>query len=144
MRRGAPARPAAPARPRNLVLFDGHCALCDGTVRWLVRLDRRGRLTFAPLQGETAQRLGLGEREPSSLAFLPADGAPVLTRSRAVLAILGAIGGPARLLAAAGRLLPTSVADRAYDAIARRRLAWFGRPRRCHLPAAGDAGRFLP
>ena len=144
MRRGAPASPAAPARPRNLVLFDGHCALCDGTVRWLVRLDRRRRLTFAPLQGETARRLGLGEREPSSLVFLPAEDAPALTRSRAMLAILDAIGGPLRLLAAAGRWLPAGLADRTYDAIARRRLAWFGRLRSCRLPPTGEGGRFFP
>ena len=41
----------------NLVLFDGVCNLCNGFVRFLLRHDRRGRLTFGSLQSESARRL---------------------------------------------------------------------------------------
>ena len=138
---------AGPAGDRLLVLFDGHCALCDGTVRWLARRDRRRRLAFAPLQGETARRLGLdpGGADPATLVLVGPGGDPVLRRSRAVWTILTAIGGPLGWLAALGRRLPVRLTDLAYDAVARRRQAWFGRATACSRPADGDdAARYLP
>ena len=39
-----------------VVLFDGVCHLCSGTVRFLLRHDARGRLRFAPLQSDYGQR----------------------------------------------------------------------------------------
>lgn len=144
--RGGPPRPG-PAGDRLLVLFDGDCALCDGTVRWLARRDRRRRLTFAPLHGETARRLGLdpGGADPATLVLVQPGGVPVLRRSRAVWAILTAIGGPLGWLAALGRRLPVRLTDLAYDAVARRRHAWFGRAAACSRPADGDdSTRYLP
>jgi len=34
----------------DVVIYDGACRLCRGSVRWLDRLDRRGRLAFLPFQ----------------------------------------------------------------------------------------------
>jgi predicted DCC family thiol-disulfide oxidoreductase YuxK len=31
---------------RLRVVFDGHCGLCNGWVRWLLRRDQRDRLRF--------------------------------------------------------------------------------------------------
>ncbi|HEY7723742.1 MAG TPA: DCC1-like thiol-disulfide oxidoreductase family protein, partial [Anaeromyxobacteraceae bacterium] len=45
------------ALPPRIVLYDGACALCTGSVAWLVARDRGGLLRFAPLQGPTAARL---------------------------------------------------------------------------------------
>ena len=42
---------------RHVVFYDGVCGLCDRTVRFLLRRDRRDRLRFAPLQGEVARKL---------------------------------------------------------------------------------------
>ncbi|MGH7736115.1 MAG: thiol-disulfide oxidoreductase DCC family protein, partial [Gemmatimonadales bacterium] len=42
---------------RVLVLFDGHCGLCNGAVRWLVKRDREDRLRFLALQSERAAGL---------------------------------------------------------------------------------------
>jgi hypothetical protein len=45
------ATPGLPA----VLFFDGECGLCNGLVRILIRLDRPGRLHYAPLQGPSAQ-----------------------------------------------------------------------------------------
>ena len=42
--------------PQPLILYDGVCGLCHASVRWLMKRDR-GRLRYAPLQGETASAL---------------------------------------------------------------------------------------
>lgn len=135
----------------GLVLFDGDCPFCHRAVRLLARLDRRGRLRFAPLAGETARRLGLacaaGER-PDSLLFVAAAsdaaGHPPFERSEAVLAALELVGWGARAAARVVRLLPRRLRDAAYDFVARRRERWFGRYPRCPSPPARLSGRFLP
>ena len=57
--------PPVPAES-GIVFFDGVCGMCNRFVDLLLKLDRQGRLKFAPLQGETAERL-LSERDVASL-----------------------------------------------------------------------------
>jgi predicted DCC family thiol-disulfide oxidoreductase YuxK len=45
----APSTPVAATGP--VLFFDGECGLCNRVVRLMLRLDRRGRLRYAPLQG---------------------------------------------------------------------------------------------
>ena len=42
---------------RQVILFDGVCAVCDALVLWILDRDPTGLFVFAPLQGETAARL---------------------------------------------------------------------------------------
>lgn len=136
--------PGAP--PLERLFYDGHCALCHRAVRFVLARDPRGdRFRFAPLDGETfraevapADRSGL----PDSVAVLTSDGR-LLTRSEAVLHILHRVGGPWRALAAVARLVPRSLRDRAYDAVARRRQRLFGRTAEvCPLLPAALRARF--
>jgi len=134
-----------------IVFFDGTCGLCNRLVDALVRVDRRGALRFAPLQGETAGRmLGTGRAggsgmeagdTPDTLVF--ADGRGAALRSEAVLRALAALGGAWR---ASGllRLAPRPLRDALYDAVAARRYRWFGRRASCRIPALSERERFLP
>jgi predicted DCC family thiol-disulfide oxidoreductase YuxK len=146
------------AAPRaNLVLYDGVCGLCNRTVRFLLRIDRRNVLAFAPLQGQTAARLA--ERHGFPLAGRGDDPAGLRTivyvrkfglkherahlRSDAVLRILGDVGGPWVLFGAL-RLVPRLLRDPVYDWVARNRYRWFGKLDRCPLPPPDQRARFLP
>ena len=54
-----------------IVFFDGVCGLCNQAVDFLVSRDRKHGLRFAPLQGETSQRLlNLPDAYGRSLAVL--------------------------------------------------------------------------
>jgi len=134
-----------------VVFFDGVCALCNASVRFLIRVDGGGILRFAPLQGEVARgepRLaGLrpsGGTDPESLVYLRGAGsdARVLTRSDALLAVLADLGGFWRVVAWS-RILPRALRDWAYDVVARHRYGWFGRLDACPLPEPDQAWRFL-
>jgi predicted DCC family thiol-disulfide oxidoreductase YuxK len=125
-----------------IVFFDGVCGLCNGVVDLLLRIDRRRVLRYAPLQGSTAR-----ERVPREAAALDslvvwADGA-VFRQSGAVLAILARLGGPWRLLGAAGGLVPARVRDALYGLMARHRYRWFRRRDACRMPAPEERGQFL-
>src|SRR6266540_6486487 len=103
---------------RDLVLlYDGLCGFCNGTVQLILARDPKGRMRFAPLQGEFARRLlerHPGLRDVDSL-ILVEEGSPpaaerVWVRSEAVLAIADYLGGVWR---AAGvlRLVPGGLRD---------------------------------
>ncbi len=127
-----------------LVLYDGVCALCDGSVRFLAPRDRTGRLHFAPIQSEAGQevlrRHGLPLTGWASFVFL--DDGQVHLKSSACLRIIGYMSGawPAlRVL----RILPRGAADWFYDRVAANRYALFGRHEDCLIPTAALREKFL-
>jgi predicted DCC family thiol-disulfide oxidoreductase YuxK len=128
-----------------VLFFDGGCGLCHNSVRILIRLDRKAQLIFAPLGGDL-----FGERVPpearaglpDSLVLSTPDG-KLHVRSNAVLGALDEIGGFWRFAAALGRVIPVSLRDRLYDAIARARHRWFKKPETaCPLMPPELRGRF--
>jgi predicted DCC family thiol-disulfide oxidoreductase YuxK len=133
-----------------VLLYDGTCRLCNGSVFFLLRHDRRGALHFAPLQSPPAQdflRLrGLPTADFDSLVYVRdwnrrAD-SPFLLRTDGALAAAGELGGPwAR--AAALRLVPSFLRDAAYRLVARSRRVLFGDYVPGPLPDPAWAGRFL-
>jgi predicted DCC family thiol-disulfide oxidoreductase YuxK len=138
------------AAPRHhLLLYDGVCGLCNGLVRVLLAVDRRRRLSFAPLQGQTAARLaerhGFATDGDSMVyvRYFGLEGEHAVLRSEAVILSLADTGGlatAARLL----RVLPLGLRDPLYDWVAVRRYHWFGRHDECPLPPAEHRFRFLP
>lgn len=142
----AAARPAA----RPVLLFDGECGLCQACVRLLIRLDRAGRLRFAPLQGPPAQAYlngqGLPVRDFDTLVFVPDWDQPgrgaYRLRTDGLLAACAVVGGVGRELANL-RALPRGLRDTLYRIVARSRYALFGaaRPERW---SEADRARMLP
>ncbi len=133
--------PESSGESRPILFVDGCCVLCQRAAGWLARRDRRGRVTLAALQGDTARRLvpaalraAAVDRDPGSVVWRTPDGR-LLLRSTAVLAAVAALGGRYRA-AALLRLVPAPVRDALYAAVARRRRRWFGVTRECLLPAA--------
>lgn len=129
-----------------IVFFDGQCGLCSHSVRFLARIDRDQRLQFAPLQGETAARLELGEFssiENGSMVVRRESDGTTLLRSDAVLEICRALGGiwKCGLLL---RLLPRACREVGYRFIARNRIHWFGHADTCSLPDPRLLARLLP
>jgi predicted DCC family thiol-disulfide oxidoreductase YuxK len=130
------------------LFYDGHCALCHGTVKFVVKRDRTGSaFRFAPLQGETfqadvtvEQRAGL----PDSIVIRSADGS-LLARSDAVVRILQRLGGGWRILASILAVIPRGLRDAVYDFIGRVRYRVFGkREDLCPVVPAELRARFDP
>ena len=156
-----------PSHP--ILFFDGVCGLCNRFVDLMLRVDSRDRFRYAPLQGETAQRLlgprdqagGLqaGNREtgdrplgssqvsdsqagdPQSFVFLEID--KRYERSNAVLLALSGLGGVWRLISLL-YVFPRPLRDFVYRIVARNRYRWFGRRDECRMPTPKERDRFLP
>jgi predicted DCC family thiol-disulfide oxidoreductase YuxK len=129
---------------RTLVLFDGICRLCCAAVDFLLKRDRKRRLVFAALQSEAARppllEAGL---DPASLeSIVVVEGGRVFRRSAALLRIMRALGGVWGLLRPL-ELVPSTLLDGVYDAVARRRYGWFGVRSSCRVPRPQERDRFL-
>jgi predicted DCC family thiol-disulfide oxidoreductase YuxK len=138
-------------KARTLVLYDGVCGLCNRLVYFLLRHDQLDRLRFASLQSEFAQlRLqhhGLNNRDFDSVVVLADFDQPnqrVLVRSAAVLETFEQLGGVWKALARlAARLIPESIREALYRAIAKRRYKIFGKYDECPAPRPQDRHKFL-
>src|ERR1044072_4171380 len=125
---------------RQLVLYDGECGLCDRSVQFLLRHDRAGVLSFAPLQGDTAAARLAHHRLPrdfDTVVFVRDAGTAAeaaFVRSAAALQVLGALGGAWRLTAVFW-LVPRPLRDAVYRWVAHHRFGWFGRVDSCRLPS---------
>jgi predicted DCC family thiol-disulfide oxidoreductase YuxK len=133
----------APQEP-SVVLYDGVCYVCNGSVGFILRHDPAARFRFAPLQSEAAARLlAPCRRDPAPLStiVLIEDGR-CYDRSDAILRIAARLGFPWSL-AQVGRLVPRAWRDALYDAFAARRYGWFGRRETCAVPPEQWRDRFL-
>ncbi|MGD8317001.1 MAG: DCC1-like thiol-disulfide oxidoreductase family protein [Myxococcales bacterium] len=131
--------------PPHVLFYDGVCAMCNGLVRWMLRVDRNGVFHFAPLQGQTAERVRqLHPEFPKQIeTVVYLREGRVLLRSRAATQAMRELPYPAKALSWL-RFLPTWLGDFFYGIIARWRYRVFGRYGHCPLPPAEARDRFLP
>jgi len=121
--------------PYAIIVFDGECAFCDRSVKWIIARDKAAQFRFAARQSEMGQRLlaehGLPPEGIESLILI--DGPNVATHSTAVLKIAGRLGFPWKL-ASAFLLIPQVVRDWGYRALAKRRYKIAGKLAACSVP----------
>ncbi len=132
--------------PPAIVLFDGVCNLCSGSVRFIVERDPDAYFRFASIQSEAGAELmrehglALPEGDPSSIVLVE-DGR-ALQRSTAALHIVRRLKMPWKLLWAFV-IVPRFLRDAVYDFIARHRYRWFGKKDVCMVPTPELRARFL-
>ena len=131
--------------PNSPVLFfDGECALCNRSVLWILRHERRGDLLFASLSSRAAQ--GMLHDTPyanhtDSMVLMEPDGT-VFTASDAALRLVRFLSPwwrPLGILA----VVPRIIREPAYRIVARNRKRWFGTTPHCALLSGIDPGRLL-
>ena len=133
-----------------VLLYDGDCGLCNRLVRLLLRSDKAGRLHYAPLQSEPAQKYlraqGLPTQDFDSLVFVPnwtnPQAGAYQLRTTGALAAAAEVGGIWRVVSWL-RFLPEWLRDPFYKLIARMRYALFGKYRPAALPEPAWEKRFL-
>lgn len=128
----------------SIVLFDGVCNFCNGTVQFVLRRDPRGNFYFAALQSEAGREiLDRFDMPPDKLdSIILIEGRRVYTKSAAALRIARGLRAPWPLLGVF-LAVPRALRDACYDAFARRRYRWFGKRDSCMVPTPEMRARFL-
>jgi len=144
---------AEPARVLTLdttlhpvVLFDGVCNLCNGSVQFVIKRDPHARFRFAALQSAAGAALvtrATGQPIDDSLeSMLLVENDHLYDRSTALLRIVRKLRFPWPLFYGFV-IVPRAVRDSVYDLIARRRYRWFGRREVCMVPTPELRARFM-
>ena len=128
-----------------ILLFDGHCNLCNAWVQFIVKRDSAGTIRFASLQSGAGRRLleehKIDENYIESLVFFEEERFSV--SSNAALRTLSYLDGWQKHLIFLA-VVPPSLRDLVYRFIARNRYKWFGRREQCMIPTTELSKRFLP
>ena len=128
-----------------ILLFDGHCNLCNAWVNFIVKRDPSCRILFASLQSPAGRRLledhKIDANYIDSLVLFEEDKFSV--SSSAALRILSYLDGWERHLIYL-TILPRTFRDLVYRFVAKNRYKWFGRREQCMVPTVKLSKRFLP
>lgn len=128
----------------DIILFDGVCNLCNGSINFVIRHDRRGHFRFAPLQSDAAATLAATHQIDihQMASFILVQNGKAYTKSTAALRVARQLPFPWKLLYA-GIIFPRFIRDGVYNIIARNRYRWFGRKDSCMVPTPEIKERFL-
>lgn len=127
-----------------IVLFDGVCNFCNGSVNFIIERDAEGYFKFAPLQSEAGERLtiehGIDTSDTDSIILVEDE--RVCTYSTAALRIAKRLDGIWSWFYVL-IVIPKPVRDVFYKLFARYRYRLFGKRDTCMMPTADVRARFL-
>lgn len=128
----------------SVVLFDGVCNLCSGSVQFVLENEKDNKLFFASLQSDFGQEIlkknKLSTATFDSIIFL--EGEKIYSESDAALKIAKHLKFPYSLLSFLS-IIPKFIRNAVYKWVARNRYRWFGKTEACWLPTPDFKKRFI-
>lgn len=129
---------------KKILLFDGHCYLCNGSVKFILKHEKKAEIFFTPLQSEIGKAIlalyQIDSKVTDSLIFI--ENESIYIRSKAALKLTRYLKGAYPLLYGF-IIFPSFISDGVYNLIAKKRYQWFGRSESCMIPDQSYQGRFL-
>jgi len=128
----------------KIILFDGVCNLCNSSVQFIIKRDKKNQFLFASLQGRTGQEYLRKFNLPADTfnSFLLVEDDHYYTRSTSALRIARSLSGGWPLLYAF-IIVPRFIRDAVYNLIAQNRYKWFGKQETCWVPTPDLKKKFL-
>ena len=130
--------------PKAIIIFDGVCHLCQGSVQFIIQRDPKQQFMFTALQSSAAKIL----LEQYQVKVLTKDSIVLIQdnrcyyKSAAALTICKQLsaGWPVLYLF---KFIPRPIRDVLYSFIAKHRYRFFGKSKLCMRPSAQLRRRFL-
>lgn len=130
---------------KKIILFDGVCNLCNSSVQFIIKYDRKDSCRFIPLQSELGQKIvkhiGIDIIKFDSIVLYE-PGSAYYIKTEAVFKILKELNSVYKFFLIFS-ILPKSVLNFVYDYIAKKRYKWFGKKDSCMIPASDLQSKFL-
>ena len=130
---------------QKIILFDGVCNLCNGSVIFVLKWEKQPMFKFASIQSEAGRELlkwcGLSPDYTEAVIFI--DNEKIYLGSSATLKIGQELKFPWSSLASLGLIVPKFIRDWIYSQIAQHRYQWFGKRDVCMIPTQSLKARFL-
>lgn len=129
---------------KKIILFDGVCNLCNGSVVFIIKRDKKDVFRFAAIQSDEGQELIQKQKIDTTKvdSIILIDGKRYFSKSTAALKIARHLCGGYPLLYGF-MILPRFFRNWVYDIIARNRYKWFGKKESCMIPTADLKAKFI-
>lgn len=133
-----------PSENRPIIIFDGVCELCNSSVNFIMKWEKRPDLLFTANQNEPGRKLlqSFGEDPDSVSTIYLVENGKLYSRSTAALRISRRLRFPMNLVYGFV-IVPRFLRDVVYKWIARNRYRWFGQKDMCRIPSPEEMARFL-
>lgn len=130
---------------KKIILFDGVCNLCDASIQFIIKHDKKDIFRFVAIQSELGQRIikhiGINTTETDSIIlYLP--GVAYYYKAEAALKIAKDLNGIYSFLSLFN-VFPNSISNMVYDYIAKNRYKWYGKKEQCMIPTPELKSKFL-
>jgi len=128
---------------KPVILFDGVCNLCTGSVQFILKRDKEKKFMFASLQSNHGQKLLQQFNLPTNTfnSFILYQDDKVFTRSTAALKMFQQLKGWRWVKVL--WIFPKFIRDAVYNLISKNRYKWFGKKNECWVPTPELKARFL-
>lgn len=130
---------------KKIILFDGLCNLCDASVQFVIKHDKKDIFRFVPLQSDLGQKIirhiGLDNKNIDSI-ILYEPGIAYNYKSAAALEIARNLGGIFHF-GTIFKLIPNGFRNLLYDYVAKNRYNWYGKKESCMVPTFEIKSKFL-
>lgn len=130
---------------KKIILFDGVCNLCDSSVQYVIKHDKKDAFRFVSLQSDLGQKIlnhiGINPIHTDSIVLYE-PGISYYYKSTAALHIAKGLSG-IFTLATVFTILPTGFRDTIYDYVAKNRYKWYGKKEACLIPSPELKSKFL-
>jgi len=130
---------------QKIILFDGICNLCNGSIIFVLKWEKESTFKFASIQSEAGKELlewcGLPSNYNQAVVYI--ENGSIYLGSTAAFKIGQYLVFPWSILSSLGLLIPKFARDRVYNQIALNRYQWFGKKDVCMVPTKSLKARFL-
>lgn len=128
---------------KPVILFDGVCNLCSGSVQFILKRDKEKRFLFASLQSAYGQKLLQQFKLPvdNFNSFILYQDEKIFSKSTGALKMFSQLSGWKWVKVF--WIVPKFIRDAIYNLIAKNRYKWFGKKEECWLPTPELKERFL-
>lgn len=130
---------------KKIILFDGVCNLCDNTVQFIIKHDKKDIFRFVALQSDLGisiiNHIGIDISKTDSI-ILYEPGQAYYYKAQAAIKIAKELGGIYAILNIFS-ILPNKINNAVYDFVAKNRYKWYGKKDECMIPTPEMKAKFL-
>ena len=129
---------------KSIILFDGVCNLCNSSVNFIIKHDKKKKFIFTSLQSDAAKEILLQfpSKKLSLDSIVLIENGIIYKKSTAALKILKHLNSGYKLLYFF-IIIPDFIRDFVYNQVAKNRYKWFGISKNCMIPTKEIKSRFL-
>ena len=131
---------------KQLILFDGVCNLCNSSILYIIKRDKKDKFLFAPLQSEVGiafiNEFNLNTDKTDSILLYQPEERKIYDKSTAALHVARQLNFPTKFMSIF-LVVPVFIRNWVYNFVAKNRYKWYGKKDNCMIPTQELKSKFI-